>query len=239
MQNLLELQFSYSLDAEVRWRPGALFSAMGMGLPVAFTTLLVAFAFGLALMAAYYMIGGISGCHINPAVSLAMLITKRMSVKDFFGYIIGQFVGGIAGAALLSVIIGGRTSLGANGYGTASTFGITMWMAILTEVILAFVFVSAFLSVTEKEENKPIAGLIVGLTMTMTYIFGVPFTGASVNPARSFWTCASAGQRRADAGMGVYRSASCRSDRSGDRLSSAENGAEEIRSGSSRQNGNH
>lgn len=112
--------------------------------------------------------------------------TKRMSVKDFFGYIIGQFVGGIAGAALLSVIIGGRTSLGANGYGTASTFGITMWMAILTEVILAFVFVSAFLSVTEKEENKPIAGLIVGLTMTMTYIFGVPFTGASVNPARSF-----------------------------------------------------
>ena len=83
-----------------------------MGLPVAFTTLLVAFAFGLALMAAYYMIGGISGCHINPAVSLAMLITKRMSVKDFFGYIIGQFVGGIAGAALLSVIIGGRTSLG-------------------------------------------------------------------------------------------------------------------------------
>lgn len=98
---------------------GALFSAMGMGLPVAFTTLLVAFAFGLALMAAYYMIGGISGCHINPAVSLAMLITKRMSVKDFFGYIIGQFVGGIAGAALLSVIIGGRTSLGANGYGTA------------------------------------------------------------------------------------------------------------------------
>ena len=165
---------------------GALFSAMGMGLPVAFTTLLVAFAFGLALMAAYYMIGGISGCHINPAVSLAMLITKRMSVKDFFGYIIWQFVGGIAGAALLSVIIGGRTSLGANGYGTASTFGITMWMAILTEVILAFVFVSAFLSVTEKEENKPIAGLIVGLTMTMTYIFGVPFTGASVNPARSF-----------------------------------------------------
>ena len=165
---------------------GALFSAMGMGLPVAFTTLLVAFAFGLALMAAYYMIGGIFGCHINPAVSLAMLITKRMSVKDFFGYIIGQFVGGIAGAALLSVIIGGRTSLGANGYGTASTFGITMWMAILTEVILAFVFVSAFLSVTEKEENKPIAGLIVGLTMTMTYIFGVPFTGASVNPARSF-----------------------------------------------------
>lgn len=165
---------------------GALFSAMGMGLPVAFTTLLVAFAFGLALMAAYYMIGGISGCHINPAVSLAMLITRRMSVKDFFGYIIRQFVGGIAGAALLSVIIGGRTSLGANGYGTASTFGITMWMAILTEVILAFVFVSAFLSVTEKEENKPIAGLIVGLTMTMTYIFGVPFTGASVNPARSF-----------------------------------------------------
>lgn len=164
----------------------ALFSAMGMGLPVAFTTLLVAFAFGLALIAMYYTIGSISGCHVNPAVSLGMLITKRMSVKDFIGYIVGQFVGGIAGAALLSVVIGGRTSLGANGYGTSSTFGITMWMAILIEVILAFVFVLAFLSVTEKEENKPVAGLVIGLTMTMTYIFGVPFTGASVNPARSF-----------------------------------------------------
>mgnify|MGYP000003615501 CR=1 FL=1 len=164
---------------------GALFSAMGMGLPVAFTTLLVAFAFGLAVMAVYYMTGGISGCHINPAVSLGMLITKRMSVKDFLGYIASQFVGGIAGAALLSVVIGGRTSLGANGYDSASTFGITMWMAILIEVILTFVFVSVFLSATEKEENRSIAGLVIGLTMTMTYIFGVPFTGASVNPARS------------------------------------------------------
>lgn len=164
---------------------GALFSAMGMGLPVAFTTLSVAFAFGLAVMAVYYMMGDISGCHINPAVSLGMLITRRMSVKDFLGYIICQFAGGIAGAALLSVVIGGRTSLSANGYDSASTFGITMWMAILIEVILTFVFVSVFLSATEKEENRSIAGLVIGLTMTMTYIFGVPFTGASVNPARS------------------------------------------------------
>ena len=105
---------------------------------------------------------------------------------DFIGYIAGQFAGGVAGAALLSVVIGSRMSLGANGYSSSSTLGVTLWTAILIEVVLAFVFVNVFLNVTEKEENRPVAGLVIGLAMTMAYIFGYPFTGASVNPARSF-----------------------------------------------------
>lgn len=163
----------------------ALFGAMGMGYPLAFTTLLISFAFGLSIVAMAYSIGNISGCHINPAVSIAMLVSKRMSGKDFVGYVIAQLLGGIAGAALLSVIVGGRTALGANGFDKLSTFGIDMWGAILVEVILTFVFVIAILGVTEKVENSSVAGLVIGLSLTLVHIFGVPFTGTSVNPARS------------------------------------------------------
>lgn len=163
----------------------ALMSAMGMGIPVAFTTLLIAFAFGLSIVALAYSIGNVSGCHVNPAVSFAMLISGRMSVKDFFGYIIGQFAGGIAGAALLSVILGGRIALGANGYAEASTLGITMWIALLVEVVLTYIFVSTVLGVTDKTENSSVAGLVIGLALTLVHIFGIPFTGTSVNPARS------------------------------------------------------
>lgn len=163
----------------------ALFTAMGMGLPVAFTTLLIAFAFGLSIVAMSYSIGNISGCHVNPAVSLGMLISKKMSGKDFIGYVIAQIIGAIAGSAILGVCIGGYTSLGANGYGDSSTFGITMWVALLIEVILSFVFVITVIGVTDKVQNGSIAGLVIGLTLTLVHIFGVPFTGTSVNPARS------------------------------------------------------
>ncbi|MGF6375810.1 aquaporin Z [Clostridiales Family XIII bacterium PM5-7] len=164
----------------------ALFGAMGMGYPLAFTTLLIAFAFGLTIVAMAYSVGNISGCHINPAVSIAMLISKRMSGKDFIGYVVAQFLGGIAGAGLLSVIVNGRTSLGTNGYDSLSTFGVSMWIAFLIEVVLTFVFVMAVLGVTEKAENSSVAGLVIGLSLTLVHIFGVPFTGTSVNPARSF-----------------------------------------------------
>lgn len=163
----------------------ALFSAMQMGIPLAFTTLLISFAFGLTIVAMAYSIGNVSGCHINPAVSIAMLVSRRMGGKDFIGYIIAQLLGGIAGAALLSVILGGRTSMGANGFDKLSTFGIDMWGAILVEVVLTFVFVIAVLGVTEKVENSSVAGLVIGLSLTLVHIFGVPFTGTSVNPARS------------------------------------------------------
>ena len=133
-----------------------------------------------------YSIGNISGCHINPAVSLGMLVSGRMDVKDFVGYIVAQFLGGILGAALLCVILGSNAALGTNGFGEASAMGISVGIAFLVEVILTFVFVLAILGVTSKPENSSVAGLVIGLSLTLIHIMGIPFTGTSVNPARSF-----------------------------------------------------
>ena len=162
-----------------------MFSAMGM-LPAAFTTLLIAVAFGLALTAVVCAFGDVSGAHVNPAVSLAMLISKRMSVKDFAGYVVSQLLGGIAGAVLLSFFIGSRGSMGANGYGGASTFGVGIPVALVMEIVLTFVFVSVVLKVTSRPEKSSITGLVIGAALTLVHIMGVPFTGTSVNPARSF-----------------------------------------------------
>lgn len=154
--------------------------------PLGFSTLLIAFAFGLSIVAMAYSIGNISGCHINPAVSLGMLISGRMDIKDFIGYVAAQFSGGILGASLLFVIFGSNASLGANGFGEASAMGISLKIAFLIEVILTFVFVLVVLGVTSKPENSSVAGLVTGLSLTLIHIFGIPFTGTSVNPARSF-----------------------------------------------------
>lgn len=154
--------------------------------PLGFSTLLIAFAFGLSIVAMAYSIGNISGCHINPAVSLGMLVSGRMDVKDFVGYIVAQFLGGILGAALLCVILGSNAALGTNGFGEASAMSISAGIAFLVEVILTFVFVLAILGVTSKPENSSVAGLVIGLSLTLIHIMGIPFTGTSVNPARSF-----------------------------------------------------
>lgn len=154
--------------------------------PLAFSTLLIAFAFGLVIVAMAYSIGNVSGCHINPAVSIGMLVLGRIGVRDFAGYIVSQFLGGIAGAGLLVAFFGSNVSLGQNGFGQASALGITMWQALLVEVVLTFVFVIAVIGVTSKPENSSVAGLVIGLTLTLVHIFGIPFTGTSVNPARSF-----------------------------------------------------
>ena len=140
-----------------------------------------ALAFGLVIVAMAYSIGNISGCHINPAVSLAVLINKGMSAKDFVGYIIAQFLGAIAGAAVLLALVGPGTSLGANGL-----YDGNIWLSLLVEVILTCVFVLAILGVTSKTENGHVAGLVIGLTLTLVHIFGIHFTGTSVNSARSF-----------------------------------------------------
>lgn len=158
----------------------------GEGIPLAFSTLLIAFAFGLVIVAMAYSIGNISGCHINPAVSLGMLVAGRMQVKEFIGYIISQFLGGIAGAGILVFLFGSSEALGQNGFGAASALGINAGQAFVIEVILTFVFVIAILGVTSKTENTAAAGLVIGLTLTLVHILGIPFTGTSVNPARSF-----------------------------------------------------
>lgn len=157
----------------------------GVELPLAFSTLLIAFAFGLSIVAMAYSIGNISGCHINPAVSLAMWITKKMDTKDFIGYVIAQCIGAIAGAGLLVFLFGSNASLGTNGYGELSALGTDVAQAFVVEVVLTFTFLLAILGVTSKSENASTTGLVIGLTLTLIHILGIPFTGTSVNPARS------------------------------------------------------
>jgi aquaporin Z len=158
----------------------------GQGVPLAYSTLLIAFAFGLVIVAMAYSIGNVSGCHINPAVSLAMLMTGQMSVTEFVAYVVSQFVGAIIGAGVLCALFGSNASLGTNGYGELSALGSTLGQAFLAEVILTFVFILAILGVTSKKENTAVTGLVIGLTLTLVHILGIPFTGTSVNPARSF-----------------------------------------------------
>lgn len=158
----------------------------GAAIPLAFSTLLIAFAFGLSIVAMAYSIGNVSGCHINPAVSFGMLVAGKMEVKDFIGYIVAQFLGGLAGAGILSAFLGSTAALGQNGYGAASALGTSAGIAFLVEVVLTFVFVLLILGVTSKPEFSNIAGLVIGLTLTLIHILGIPFTGTSVNPARSF-----------------------------------------------------
>lgn len=157
----------------------------GVELPLAFSTLLIAFAFGLSIVAMAYSIGNISGCHINPAVSLAMWITKKMDTKDFACYVVAQCLGAIAGAALLVFMFGSNASLGTNGFGELSALKTGMGQAFVVEVVLTFTFVLAILGVTSKSENASTTGLVIGLTLTLIHILGIPFTGTSVNPARS------------------------------------------------------
>ena len=157
----------------------------GETVPLAFSTLLIAFAFGLVIVAMAYSIGNISGCHINPAVSLAMLINGKLTGKDFIGYVGSQCLGAIAGSALLWVFFGSNESLGQNGYGAQSALGTEWWQALIVEFVLTFVFVLAVVGVTSSEKYQSVAGVVIGLTLTLVHILGIPFTGTSVNPARS------------------------------------------------------
>lgn len=162
-----------------------LIDSMGASIPLALSTLLIAFAFGLSIVAMAYSIGNISGCHINPAVSLAMFISKKLDGKDFVGYVVAQVLGGIAGAGLLVLFFGSNASLGTNGFAEASALGTSMGVAFVVEVVLTFTFLLAILGVTSKSENAATTGLVIGLTLTLIHILGIPFTGTSVNPARS------------------------------------------------------
>ena len=141
-----------------------------------------ALAFGLVIVAMAYSIGNVSGCHINPAVSFGMALTGKMSWSEFGKYCISQVLGAITGSALLGVILGSFKSLGANSYDGST---VTVWIALLVETILTFVFVLTILGVTDKKENGHATGIVIGLTLTLVHLFGLPFTGTSVNPARS------------------------------------------------------
>ncbi len=148
-----------------------------------------ALAFGLVLMAMVYAIGPISGCHINPAVTIGFLVARRISLSDAAGYWLAQFVGAIAGAAALYGVVHGASSytrsmgLGTDGYGSHSMVGLNAGGAIGTEVILTFVFVLVILAVTRRASNATVAGLVIGLTLALVHIIGIPLDGTSVNPA--------------------------------------------------------
>lgn len=143
--------------------------------------LITALAFGFVIVAMAYSIGNVSGCHINPAVSLAMLINGSLSLVDFAGYLISQFLGGIAGSALLYYLFGNNCGFGAN-----NLFDKDIVKSLVIEIVLTFVFVFAIMGVTSKKENTATTGLVIGLSLTLVHILGIYFTGTSVNPARSF-----------------------------------------------------
>lgn len=137
-------------------------------------------AFGLTIIAEAYSIGNVSGCHVNPAVSLAMAVSGRMKWKDFCGYVIAQIAGGFLGAALLIPLVGVDSGLGSNStasFGTGTSF--------LVELILTFIFVLTIMGATAKKEYSSTAGIVIGATLFMVHIIGIHFTGTSVNPARS------------------------------------------------------
>ena len=148
-----------------------------------------ALAFGLSIVAMAYVIGNISGCHVNPAVSLSILVSKKMLVKDFVGYVVSQNAGAFAGRGILYAILNGTTigtkALGANGYGALSATEITLVGALIVEVILTFVFIYTILGVTSDDSKSNVAGIVIGLTLTFVHLLGINLTGTSVNPARS------------------------------------------------------
>lgn len=142
--------------------------------------LMTALAFGLSIVAMAYSIGNISGCHVNPAVSYAMLLTGKMTIRDFWGYVIAQVLGAIAGAALIGAFLGRSCGYGANALYNGSALS-----SFIIEMILTFVFVLSVLGATSKIENSRVAGLVIGLSLTLVHLLGIHFTGTSVNPARS------------------------------------------------------
>ena len=151
--------------------------------------ILTAFAFGLVIVAMAYSIGNISGCHINPAVSLGVLISGGMNAKEFCCYVISQILGGICGGGILAFIfkVGALKDMtggfGANGLGGVNG---SILAGLLVEVVLTFVFVIAILGVTSsKAGHGSFGGLVIGLTLVLVHIFGIGLTGTSVNPARS------------------------------------------------------
>ncbi len=153
----------------------------------------IAFAFGFALIAMAYAIGPISGCHINPAVSLGVFAAGRMGGRDLLGYVIGQLLGGIAAAAVLWVIASGTAGyligvngLGQNGWGAGYLGEYSLVAAIVFEFVATLLFVIVILGSTQEGAPTQLAGLAIGIALVVIHIFGISITGVSVNPARSF-----------------------------------------------------
>ena len=152
----------------------------------------ISFASGFSVLAMVYAIGGISGCHINPAVSISMLVAGKIGAKDTVLYIIAQCVGAIIGAGALYVVALGNPSysiangLAQNGYAEASPGGFSLVSCFVTEVLLTFILLMVIHGSTSEKVPKGFAGISIGLTVVLVHLVGIPVTGTSVNPARSF-----------------------------------------------------
>ncbi len=148
----------------------------------------IAFAFGLAVLAMVYAIGGVSGCHINPAITISMLVAKKISAKDTLFYIVFQCIGAIIGAGILYAIVTGSASFGLVplnlGANVVST-NYSLLAAIIAEIVLTFVFVLVIHGSTHERVPKGFAGISIGLTLVMIHLLAIPIDGTSVNPARS------------------------------------------------------
>ena len=162
--------------------------------PAPFDQLAVSLAFGFAIVAMAYGIGPVSGCHVNPAVSLGAFLAKRMSGKDMLIYWVAQFLGALIGAAILGTIAKtGFANLGQNGWGPGYLGEYGLVAAAIFEVVMTAVFVVVILGVSGDKGHGPFAGVAIGITLAVIHIVGIQVTGVSVNPARSFGPAVLAG----------------------------------------------
>lgn len=150
----------------------------------------VSFAFGLTVLTMAYAIGHISGCHLNPAVSIGLWMGGRFDKKDLIPYIVAQVLGAIAGAGILYVIASGKAGFvtggfAANGYGAHSPGGYGLTAALVTEIVMTFMFLIIILGATHKNASQGFSGLAIGLGLTLIHLISIPVTNTSVNPARS------------------------------------------------------
>ena len=151
----------------------------------------VAFAFGLTVLTMAYAIGHISGCHLNPAVTVGLVTGNRFKASEIVPYVIAQVVGGIAGAAVLYVIASGKAGFtladgfASNGYGEHSPGGYSLVAGFVAEVVLTFMFLLIILGATDKRAPQGFAPIAIGLGLTLIHLIGIPVTNLSVNPARS------------------------------------------------------
>ncbi len=146
----------------------------------------IALAFGFAIVAMAYGIGSISGCHVNPAVSLGVFIAGRMSAREMVTYWVAQFSGALVGAGILASIAGVASGLGHNGWGPGYLGEFSMQAALTFEIVMTAIFVIVILGSTSAEAPVGFAGLAIGITLAVIHIVGIQVTGVSVNPARSF-----------------------------------------------------
>ncbi len=162
--------------------------------PAPFDQLAVSLAFGFAIVAMAYGIGPVSGCHVNPAVSLGAFVAGRMSAREMLSYWVAQFLGAVAGAAILALIAKtGTANLGQNGWGPGYLGEYPLMAALIFEFVMTAIFVVVILGVTGDQKHGVFAGVAIGITLAVIHIVGIQVTGVSVNPARSFGPAVLAG----------------------------------------------